>query len=406
MKGICSNRCILFWLAMLTLRVTAAAQVIQISNVEELYSAVNDPANAGAALVLAPGTYWLSPTDSKSAQRPNGGRIELQMDMSIAGVEGDRDAVVINASGLPLSSFPQVVNGVAIGPNAAVRMGLGHNALEWLTVRDAVNGGANIDTSLQPLDPGTAYIRVAHVASTGALRGLNILNFGPQTSGQTIEADIDDCYFFDNNATLIQSQTSGLRIGNFEGARSSIVNVRMSGNLGWGQKLGLSIVNNRASESTINVIASGDRFYGNGAGSIIFGGISVAGTRADGNTINFEAHGDQFTENTAATEFDHGGLVIQGTENASPVNGGGSNNTVNVELWGCRMSDNEVSDLYGAGARSNFGANRDPSLSQNNHVTIQIHGDGNGKGRWQPVEFFADSLPDTPDYGNSVTVID
>jgi hypothetical protein len=49
----------------------------------------------------------------------------------------------------------------------------------------------------------------------------------------------------------------------------------------------------------------------------------------------------------------------------------------------------------------------DPSLSQNNHVTIEIHGDGNGKGRWQPVEFFADSLPAAPpNYGNSVTVIE
>jgi hypothetical protein len=127
----------------------------------------------------------LSATDSKGAQLPNGGRIQLQMDMSIVGVEGDRDSVVINASGLPASSFPQTVNGVATGPNAAVRMGLGHNALEWLTVRDAVNGQANIDTGLQSLDPGTAYIRVAHIASTGSFRGLNIQNFGPQTSGQT-----------------------------------------------------------------------------------------------------------------------------------------------------------------------------------------------------------------------------
>jgi hypothetical protein len=45
------------------------------------------------------------------------------------------------------------------------------------------------------------------------------------------------------------------------------------------------------------------------------------------------------------------------------------------------------------------------SLSQNNHVTIEIHGDGNGKGKWQPVEFFADSLP-VAGYGNSVTVLE
>lgn len=402
MKRICSGKYILLWLVMLTLRAPAVAQVIQISNVEELYRAVNDPANAGAALVLAPATYMLSVTDSKGAQRPNGGRIELQMDMSIVGVEGDRDAVVINASGLPLSSFPQIVNGVAIGPNAAVRMGLGHNTLEWLTVRDAVNGGANIDTSLQPLDPGTAFIRVAHVASTGSTRGINILNFGPPASGQTIEADVIDCDFFDNPYSL----SEGIRVGNFAGAVGSTVNIRMSGNRSWGQKQGRLIVNNRAITSSVNVISSGNRFEGNGAGTNVFGGLSSGGTRADGNTINFEAHGDQFIDNTAATELDHGGLIVVGVENDSPTGGGGSNNTVNVTLWGCRMSGNALHDLYGVGARSNFRVNGDPSLSQNNHATIVINGDGNDNGRWQPVEQFADSLPEPPDYGNSVSVID
>jgi hypothetical protein len=38
-------------------------------------------------------------------------------------------------------------------------------------------------------------------------------------------------------------------------------------------------------------------------------------------------------------------------------------------------------------------------------MTIGINGAGNGNGRWQPVEQFADSLPGPPDYGNSITVI-
>jgi hypothetical protein len=159
--------------------------------------------------------------------------------MSLIGVEGDRDAVVISAFNLPASSFPQTVNGVATGPNASIRMGLGHNALEWLTVRDARMGQANIDTGLQPLDPGTAFVRIEHVATTGSFRGLNVLNFGPQTSGQTIEADINDCYFFDNDVSI----SEGVRMGNFQGARGSTVNFRMSDNRSWGQKDGRLIVN-------------------------------------------------------------------------------------------------------------------------------------------------------------------
>ena len=403
MKKLGFSNCALSWLIVLALCPSAMAQVIQISKVEALYSAVDNPANAGATLVLAPGTYMLTPTDPYGASRPKGGRIEFQMDMSLMGVEADRDAVVISAVNLPASSFPTTTNGLATGPNAAIRMGLGHNALQWLTVRDTINGQDNINTGLQPLDPGDAYILVAHIASSGSNRGLDILNFGPKTSGQTIEADVVDSYFFENPF----GTSVGVRSGNFSN-RGSTVNVRLSGNLVWGQKQGWSMENSTATGSTVNAVSSGNRFYGNGVGTSILGVVTSGTARADGNTIHFEAHGDQFTGNTAATQFDHGGLAVVGTENVSPVGGGGSNNTVNVQLWGCRMSDNYASDLYAVGARSNFSSvAADPSLSQNNHVTIEIHGDGNGNGRWQPVEFFADSLPAAPpNYGNSVTVIE
>jgi hypothetical protein len=395
MRKLGSNINTLLCMIVLALSPCAMAQVIQISSVEELYGAVNNSANVGTTLVLSPGTYMLSATDPNGVLRPKGGRIELQTDMSLIGMEGDRNAVVINAFNLPASSFPQTVNGVATGPNAAVRMGRGDNALEWLTVRDARFAQANIDSGLQPLDPGTAYIRIAHVDSTGSTRGLNVLNFGPQTSGQTIEADIIDCHFFDNHFNL----SEGVRMGNFQGARGSTINVRMSGTLSWGQKQGRLIVNNRAIESTVNVFSSGNRFYDNGGGTIIVGGLSSNNTRADGNIINFEAHGDQFIGNTGETEFDRGGLIALGTDNTSASTGGGSNNTVSIKLWGCRMLDNDNSDLTGIGARSVPESTAD--LSQNNHVPIEIHGNG----KQQPVEFFADSLPAVPSYGNSVTVI-
>jgi hypothetical protein len=397
MRKLAICNCIFLWLIVFVLNPCAVAQVtMQVSNVEELYSAVNDPGNAGATLILAAGTYMLSASDPNGALRPKGGRIELQPDMSLKGVEGDRSAVVLSAFNLPVSSFP---NTAVIGPNAAIRLGLGHNSLEWLTVRDARNAQANIDSGLQPLDPGTAFLWIAHVASTGSTRGLNVLNFGPQSSGQTIEADIIDCYFFDNDFNL----SEGVRMGNFQGARGSIVNVRMSGNLSWGQKQGRLIVNNRAIGSTVNIISSGNRFYGNGAGTIIVGGLSSNNTRADGNTINFEAHGDQFFGNTNETEFDHGGFIALGADNTSPSGGGGSNNTVNIKLWGSRTLDNTNWDVAGIGARAV--PESTATLSQNNHVTIEIHGDGNGNGKWQPVQFFAEQLPADPNYGNSVTVI-
>lgn len=387
------------FLVVLTLCTLAHAQTVQVANVEDLYNAVNNPANAGATLMLAPGTYMLSAIDPSGAIRPNGGRIELQPNMSLMGVEGDRSAVVINAFNLPATSFPTSVNHVATGPNAAVRMGLGNNSIEWLTVRDARFGQANIDTGLQPLDPADTYIRVAHVASTGSTRGLNILNFGPRSSGQTIEADVIDDYFFDNDF----SQSEGIRMGNFAGATDSTVNVRMFGNLSWGQQVGRLIVDNTASNSIVNVQSSGNRFYSNGAGTVISAGLTQGSGRADGNIITFTANGDEFLDNTANTVFDHGGLVVLGSDNASLTGGGGNNDTVNVQLTGCRMLGNSDSDLQGIGARTLPSA--DPSLNQNNHVTIDIVGGAGTNGNWQPVLSFTNSIPISPDYGNSVTVI-
>jgi hypothetical protein len=140
----------------------------------------------------------------------------------------------------------------------------------------------------------------------------------------------------------------------------------------------------------VNFFSSGNRFYDNGAGTLIFGGLSSNNTRADGNTINFEAHGDQFVGNTGATEFDHGGLFVLGIEDVSDT-GGGSNNTVNIQLWGCRMLDNDLTDLTGVGARSLSESKQ--SLSQNNHVTIEIPATATAGADGSPWSFLPTAYP-------------
>jgi hypothetical protein len=394
-------------LGLLTLAVSSGAladnshhrQTIRISNVEQLYAAVNDPANAGALLKLARGTYMLSVIDPAGVPRPNAGRLELQTDMGLEGVEGHRYAAEIVASDLPASSFP--ANGPVAGPNAAVRLGRGHNSLEWLYVRDAAAGQANIDSGLQPLDAGTAYLRVAHVASSGSTRGMNILNFGAATSGQTIEAQLVDNDFFDNTFSL----SEGVRMGNFQGATGSTVNVLMISNRSWGQKQGRLIVNNRAQNSTINVWSFDNEFFDSGAGTNVFGGLSSNNTRADGNTVNLVSVRDEYVANTGETEFDHGGLVVAATEDIS-AEGGGSGNTVNIKLWHVRTLYNNEADLTGIGARSLSLATA--PLSQNNSVSIEIFGGltgDRGHDKTQAVEHLSDNLPAGPSYGNWVSVV-
>src|SRR4029079_4236089 len=79
----------------------AAPHVIHVSAVETLYNEVTSAENAGAQIVLGPGHYVLTPIDATSTPRANNGRLELQLDMSLSGVTGHPEAVVIDAGGLP-----------------------------------------------------------------------------------------------------------------------------------------------------------------------------------------------------------------------------------------------------------------------------------------------------------------
>jgi hypothetical protein len=76
---------------------------------------------------------------------------------------------------------------------------------------------------------------------------------------------------------------------------------------------------------------------------------------------------------------------------------------VDVKLWGCRMADNAFADLTGIGAR--WAAPSTGGLSANNQVTIEVNGEGAEAGRWQPIEFVADTVPSGPSYGNLATVV-
>ena len=379
-----------FAIGCLSLASAIDAQSVSVGSVEDLYSAANNPANAGATLVLAPGVYKLSVNDPNGNPRPNKGRLELQENMSLLGTVNDRSAVVIDAADLPLASFQTPAL------SGAIRIGRGTNSIEWLTVKNAVNGTANIETDL--IWPGTAYVRIAHIASINSLRGLDVRNFGAAAAGAVIEADVVDN---DMSGHLLR-QGEGMRFGNNLGATGASVIARLSGNRSFNNVQGMLLENNRTDLARVSVTSSGDRFFENGAGTIILAGLGFLTVAANQNVIDFEARGTRFEDNNSSTPFDRGGLFIVGGENTSFPNGT-NNNTVHVGLWGCRFSNNQMVDLAGIGARSNPESIGLPGV--NDRVTIEIHGEGSGKGRWQQVEFFANSLPTDPNTTNSVTVI-
>ncbi|HMA21352.1 MAG TPA: hypothetical protein VKO87_11165, partial [Gemmatimonadaceae bacterium] len=148
-----------------TLHITAAT--LNVTSVEQLYAAVNDPANAGAVILLSPGNYVLSATNGAGVARPNSGRLEFQRDMSLYGVTGDRAAVVIDASALPASAF-----NVSFGRTAPVRIGRGSNTVEWVTILGNPAAAAGIAAELT--GTSATKIRVAHVFANESSRGIDV----------------------------------------------------------------------------------------------------------------------------------------------------------------------------------------------------------------------------------------
>lgn len=367
----------------------SAGTVMAVADVEQLYAAVNAPANAGVSIVLAPGTYLLSAKDASGAGRPNGGRIELQQDMSLSGIAGNRAAVVIDASTLPSSSFP-----TPFGRTGVIRVGRGSNAVEWLTVEGNPLAAAAIETDL--VSTPETWVRVAHVVGVNSARGVDVRNVGAPMAGRQLHARIEDSEF--------SRGVEGIRIANFVGATGGHVDVAMSGNRSFENVLGCILENNRSSSATIYVRSSGDRFEDNGWGCQVGGELSSGGTFTSSSTV-MEAHGTHFTNNTR-TEFFNGtgpdfgaqysGVLVVAGDVLSP-SGFTSHNTVVLRLWGCMVSGNHRADLEAWGARS---ADLTRPSGVDNHATIELYGIS------RQIEVTGgDSSPADPSGTNTLTVV-
>ena len=365
-----------------------SASAVHVANVEQLYAAVNNSANAGVAIVLEPGTYTLSATNPLGAARPNFGRLELQRDMSLYGVAGNRSGVVIDARGLPTSSFT-----VSFGRTAPVRIGRGQNTIEWLTILGPPTAAAGIATELTGTP--TTRIRVAHVFSRGASRGVDVRNVGASMIGRRIEAEVIDNEFV--GPTEIIGMAEGIRVSNFVGADNGVIVATLSGNRTHGFQLGCILANNRSSNSSLTVRSSGDRFFGNALGCLVAGGLSQATTGlANGNRTTFEAHGSQFVDNTASRDFPPGGVWVVGGLSTVQTNVT-SNNTVSVSLWGSKATGNLGENFEAVGA---FMESLTGLAGTGNRITIHLHGVAK-----QTDVVATASLPPDPGNTNVVTII-
>ena len=144
-----------------------SSRVINVHTVNGLYSAVNNPANRGVTVRIAPGTYVLSSVYPGGASRPNQGSLRMPPGMSLVGSEkrvdpngdGVPDPVSVDTPDdftipgtetiidgsllvLPFAERKDCADGVFPAPNAVIQIGV-DNTISHLTVA----AGSNVTIS-------------------------------------------------------------------------------------------------------------------------------------------------------------------------------------------------------------------------------------------------------------------
>jgi hypothetical protein len=188
--------------------------------------------------------------------------------------------------------------------------------------------------------------------------------------GRRIDAELIDNELVGPSEVVGMSE--GIRLANFVGSDRGVIVATLAGNRVHDFQLGCIMTNNRSSNGIVDVRSSGDRFFGNALGCLIAGGLSQAATGfANSNVTTFEAHGTQFVDNTAQIPgIDPGGVRVAGGLSTTKENAT-SDNRASVDLWGSKVSGNQVVDFEAFGA---WRASAPGLAGTNNHAIITLHG--------------------------------
>jgi hypothetical protein len=311
--------------------------------------------------------------------------------MDLVGQRGDAESVVIDASNLPPESFQG-----EFGNTGAVRMGRGHNALEWLTIQNAIAPAANagaVETDLLGLGP--TVVRVAHIVAQGNRAGISFRNVTGM-DGRVLHGIAEDNVLRENTAGAGYGIRAVNAVGGLAGAT---VWVTLRGNHSSGNLFGLYAGSlSGSSHDTILIESRADRFTNNVVGCSLGAGNSV-GAVTDSNMLVFEADGDVIADNdgtpTGIIPFP-GGIAAFGGASFVDQPNRTSGNVLQLALVGTRFSGNHPdSDVTAFGARGTGGV----LPGTDNHVNILLK----GVSRHAALSI-VDSDPPDPDGTNTVVV--
>ncbi len=368
---------------------------VHVSNLAELYAAVNDVNNAGNLIEMAPGTYTLNAT------YPNSGRLEFQKDMQLQGQEGHSERVIIDESLLPAASF---LTGTT--RTGGIRMGRGANVLAWVTLKGgtlAANAFSAIDTDLNSAETQIGILHVTVLGNGGSI-GIDIRNRRVDQAGRIIEAFLED----NDISGVVTFLGPAIEIQNANNASGSKITVDLKNNYLHDNRVGVGAFNNASNSTVLNsridVASHADRIERNGIGMYLGGGLAQLSTiQSNGNATHVEMHGSSITNNNPqplppALQPGVGGVVPCGIHafGGASSTGGASGNLLTIKLWGCKVSENNGTDIYAFGAHS---VSATPA-GINNRLEIEL----NGVSKKASVQA-TPSFPTEPAGTNTVNVI-
>lgn len=319
-----------------------AVNSVYVSNIDELYTEINNPENVGVTLVLLAGIYMLNPN------YPNGGRLEFLHDMSITGQAGRPEQVIIDATNLPNSSLRRPIPGVPGNPmTGVVRMGDGKNTLEWLTLQNDPANRTNRIRSLVQTDivaTPVAQIRIAHTIIQGSSIGINLINAQLIAQGRVIKAVLEDNELRDN---AIPGFGTAIQIQNSQLASDAAIYVTMRRNYIHRNVAGIVAFNGSTEGAMIEIKSYTDRIEDNRIGMFFNGGYLSTSDPALNNLVRVEAYATTVKNNTGDPSplfLEPGcGVFAAGAESwlPLPLPGNAHHNQLDISFHGCTIEGNE-----------------------------------------------------------------
>lgn len=308
--------------------------IVAVSNVGDLYAAVADPANDGAILALAPGTYVLD-------NAPGHGNLVLRAGMDLVGpneyVRGDdglcaaRDAAgnvyadpateaVID--GRTLKGF----NNVSLPRYGAIEAGR-ENTIAGLTVKGVgVLDGRPSLTALVDVNLAPGHVVIRNCVLDGGRRGIRL--YGVADAGLRSTAVVE--------GNVIRNQRGNLGFG-FEVQNIDFGNtswdVTLRANILEHNFVGLATFNDKvgASGNEISILSMRNAYRNNDAGLV----LQTGRDGGSGNREEFLSIDDSIVDNvgtSVAITGLAGGLLAMGAFATGPF--ATSNNALRVELLG------------------------------------------------------------------------